>query len=637
VRIYLANRFGSFSPNLLFQQADSVGNIYQQMQQSLGRLSEIYAQEPESFAGHGLIAEASAALQQWYDRFAQVRAINESDQWRADSFHMENNFIPLLDDIKSSLNQVSSQLRAGEHAATEELKRNGKLQVLILGAIIALFLVFIGTILVSMEIMVLRPISQVVSALRSRAFGSETQQMLRARSRETQFLVDAFQEMDYEVNKRQRALEYQALHDVLTTLPNRAMLGEHLNYQILASRRFDCPLALLVLDLDRFKEVNDSLGHGVGDQLLVEVAQCFRRTIRDTDTIARLGGDEFSVLLPTAGREMAGELALALCQSIAKPFEIEGNQIHVETSIGIAIFPDDGNDGETLMRHADVAMYNAKRNRTGFEFYDLARDEYGEKRVSLISSLRRALQSGQQLELRFQPQVELLSGNVSGAEALLRWRHPEFGQIQPENIVDLAEHVGLINELSLWIIERALGECANWRKSGKQLSVSVNLSVRNLTYEGLAGCIGDLLDKYCLQPDVLTLEITESAMMTNPGRSMAVLQSLHDMGVKLAIDDFGTGFSSLAYLKKLPVDEIKIDKSFVLDMETDTNDAMIVQSTIDLGHNLGLRVVAEGIESEALKAQLRALRCDAGQGYHFSRPLTASAFRTWLKQDGLAA
>lgn len=630
VRVYLANRFGSFSTSLLAGQADSTRHIYQSVREHFQQLKDAYRNEKESFAGTASVDQAMDALDNWFSHFQQVRAINESDQWRADSYKLEVSIIPLMEQITSVLFEVEDSFKAQAQGATEILRSNSNRQVIIMIVVIALFLLLIGTLLLSMEFMVFRPIANVALALRSRAFGHEGYQALRIRSRETQYLIDAFQEMDTQVGKRQRALEHQALHDVLTGLPNRAMLNEHLNYQILVAHNENRELVLFILDLNRFKEVNDSLGHGLGDQLLIQVAERFKACIRETDTIARLGGDEFAVLLPNTSLTQSVNIAQALHRSTSAPFEIEGNVIPIDASIGIAGYPMDGSDGQALMQHADVAMYISKRNHLPYEYYDQSKDDNSIDRIALMNHLRSALKNDQ-LELYFQPQIYLESGEICGAEALLRWDSPDYGFIQPEKIVDLAEHIGIVNNLTIWILDKALNNCRLWHDNGFLISVSVNLSARNLTYRSLFSETVELLKKHRLEAQYLTLEITETTMMTNPGRSIEVLERLNNMGIKIAIDDFGTGFSSLAYLKKLPVSILKIDKSFVLEMDKDENDAHIVHSTVQLGHNIGLKVVAEGIETGNTRKMLESINCDTGQGYLICHPMPARPFRKWLE------
>jgi diguanylate cyclase (GGDEF)-like protein/PAS domain S-box-containing protein len=426
------------------------------------------------------------------------------------------------------------------------------------------------------------------------------------------------------------ALEYQANHDALTALPNRNLLHDRLRQAILAAQRDHHSLALLVLDLDRFKEVNDTLGHHYGDLLLKEVGPRLRAALRESDTVARLGGDEFAMLLPTADQEGAVMTAQKILQTLTKPFTLDELALDVEASIGIALFPEHGLDAETILRRADVAMYMAKQAGSGYALYASEHDQYSHRRLSLMGELRHAIER-QQLFLHYQPTVHLKSGKVVGVEALLRWRHPKYGLVPPDQFIPLAEQTGLIKPVTELVINAALGQCRAWLRKGVTLSVSVNLSARSLHDPTFADQIDKRLLEYGIAPRLLEMEITESAIMADPDRAMEILSSLSIMGVRLAIDDFGVGHSSLAYLKKLPVHDIKIDKSFVLNMAEDPDDVMIVRSIIDLGHNQGLKVIAEGVQSQETLDRLRELGCDAAQGYFVSRPIPANEITQWVR------
>lgn len=441
-----------------------------------------------------------------------------------------------------------------------------------------------------------------------------------------------------ERHAQQKLLEYLALHDTLTGLPNRTLLQDRLEHAIVASRREKRSLALLLLDLDRFKEINDTLGHAVGDSLLNEVGQVLAEPLRESDTVARLGGDEFAVLLPSVTSvAQARDIAERVAETLARPFAVEGVTVEVGVSIGVALYPDHGADASELMRGADVAMYVAKRDHLAVSVYDEDNDHHSVRNLSMSGDLRRAMDNDE-LVLMYQPQIDVASGRLTGAEALLRWNHPEYGMVSPEEFIALAEQTGLIRPLTRWVIGKALKQLSAWQKAGRDIGLSVNLSPRNLHEEGLAQSISELLEKRDLRPELLTLEITENAIMTDPERALTAIRHLKECGMRLAIDDFGTGYSSLAYLKTLPVDELKIDKSFVMHMSDEGNDEVIVRSTIDLAHNLGLSVVAEGIESDLHLQTLRRLGCDIGQGFHIGRPLAIEELNQWMaNQDTLAS
>ena len=426
-----------------------------------------------------------------------------------------------------------------------------------------------------------------------------------------------------------RELEHQALHDALTGLPNRLLFNDRLRQAILAARREGRPLALMITDLDRFKEINDTLGHHYGDLVLRQVARRLQGTLRRSDTIARLGGDEFAVLLPTVrGAEDALQAAAKLVAAMERPVELEGQSFPIGLSVGVALFPEHGEDGSTLMRHADVAMYVAKRSGRGHALYDPQEDQHSRSRLALIGDLRRALEEDE-LHLVYQPKLDLASGALAGVEALVRWRHPTRGLLHPDVFIPLAEHTGLIRPLTLLVLERALAQLRRWRRRALETTVSVNLSARHLQDQELPERVAELLGRHEIPPQALVLEITESAIMADPERAMRTLSRLAAMGVQLSIDDFGTGYSSLFYLKQLPVHEIKIDKSFILDMLQNHEDLIIVRSIIDLGHNMGRRVVAEGVESAQALDLLRHLGCDQAQGEHVAGPLAPEAVGLW--------
>jgi diguanylate cyclase (GGDEF)-like protein len=481
---------------------------------------------------------------------------------------------------------------------------------------------------------VLGPISLVARALRDEAHGKRDLVLPLPATTETQHLVEAFTEMRRQVADRQQALEHQAMHDALTGLPNRVLLQDRVQQAIHHLRRLGHGgLALLIMDLDGFKEINDTLGHPIGDGLLQQLADRLQREVRDSDTVARLGGDEFAVLLEHVDQAEAQHMAGRILHLLDNPFEVAGQSLYVSGSIGMALYPQHAHTPQELSRRADVAMYVAKREKNGVALYDPAQDHYTLQRLAQASDLRSAI-GNDHLFLHFQPQIDLHTGRFSGVEALLRWQHPQLGYISPDDFIPVAEQTGLIRHLTYWVLDQSLAHVAAWRHRGLPLgSIAVNLSAYNLQDADLSLEVARLLKKWGVQPWRLVLEITESSMMANPARALATLEKLNDIGVQIAIDDFGTGFSSLSYLKQLPVDKLKIDKSFVMQMNEDDNDAMIVRSTIDLAHNLGLEVVAEGVESEEALALLRILDCDAAQGYHISRPLSAAALEDWLESS----
>ncbi len=426
--------------------------------------------------------------------------------------------------------------------------------------------------------------------------------------------------------------EHQAQHDALTGLANRTLFYDRLSRVVNARRRHDTRAAIVVLDLDGFKEINDSLGHAAGDELLVELSRRLEGALRSSDTVARLGGDEFGVLLPQVDeREDVLHAVRRMKSAVERPVTLQGLSISLEASIGIALYPDHGEDVETLLRGADGAMYQAKDEKAGWAFYDASRVHEGTPRLMLMGELRRALDR-HELVLYYQPKAVLADGEVHSVEALLRWMHPDRGLVPPDEFIPIAQQTGLIKPLTLYVIDEALRQCHAWLANGLSLAIAVNLSTRNLVDPSFPDQVAELLERWGVSPRLLELEITESAMLSDPGRTKLVLEQLSEMGIRLSIDDFGTGYSSLAYLKRLPVNEIKVDRSFVMNMANDEDDATIVRSTIELGRNLGLDVVAEGVESEQVWRRLRTLGCTAAQGYYLSRPVPAPELESWLEQ-----
>ena len=427
-----------------------------------------------------------------------------------------------------------------------------------------------------------------------------------------------------------RRAAHQASHDALTGLPNRVLLHERTAAAIARAQREHTATGLLLIDLDRFKEINDTLGHHYGDQLLIQTAERMRQALRAGETVARLGGDEFAVLLPTiTDAHDVTTVAARLHDALQKPFELGGLSLTVAGSIGASVYPGHGSTADELLQHADIAMYSAKTRRTGYMLFDAVQDSADPRKLTLASDLRRGIDQGELL-LHYQPKVDTQTGTVLGAEALVRWQHPQHGLIPPDEFISLAEHTGLITGLTRFVLDTAVRQCRAWLDAGHHLSMAVNVSTHRLLDLDFPAEVADRLMHWQLPAAMLTLEITESAIMTDPDRALHVVQQLHELGVHLSIDDFGTGYSSMAYLKALPVQELKIDRTFVASMTSNDRDAIIVRSTAELGHHLGLRVIAEGVEDAATWHQLHALGCDAIQGYYVSRPITADQFQQWL-------
>jgi diguanylate cyclase (GGDEF)-like protein len=428
---------------------------------------------------------------------------------------------------------------------------------------------------------------------------------------------------------RRMLTERRAAQDRLTGLPNRAAFHARTRHALAAAGAGDGGATVLMLDLDGFKEVNDNLGHDAGDLLLIEVGRRLRGSVRDQDTVARLGGDEFAVLL-TDTDPAAGELAASrLGEIFNAPFLVDGINLDIEVSIGIATAgPDD--DPGTVLRHADIAMYTAKEHRLGHTRFNPGQAHDTASRLTMLGDLRRALDNDNELELYYQPKISVRSGDVIGAEALARWQHPVRGMIGPVEFIPVLEGTSLIHRFTVRVLDLALAQARRWSDAGHRIPVAVNVSTRSLLDETFPDTVEDALRRAGLPGELLCIEITENTVMTDPDRAIEVLRRIRALGVTTAIDDFGTGYSSMAYLKILPIDEIKVDRSFVRDMATDRSNHVLVESTVDLGHNLGLVVVAEGVEDDATAAALNKLGCDSMQGYHFARPLTVGDFDAYL-------
>lgn len=428
-------------------------------------------------------------------------------------------------------------------------------------------------------------------------------------------------------------MEYLANHDALTNLPNRSLLYNRVEAAI-SQRNQDQKMALLIIDLDRFKEINDTFGHLVGDKVLKQLGPRLECELGETTgLVARLGGDEFAIFLPNIrNAQQAVVMGHRLLDCVGNVFDIEGVHTEIHASIGVALCPDQAEDVSTLMRYADVAMYHAKNELKGVAIYDAEFDAHSPKRLEIMGALGRAIREDQ-FEVYYQPKVDVGQHRIYGVEALLRWAHPSLGLLPPGEFIPTAEKSSVIYPMTRWVLESAIRQGAQWWAEGLSLVVAVNLSARNLLDDTLVDDVAELIDIYCLPANLLELEITESAIMRDQARAMTALERLSGLNVKLSIDDYGTGYSSLAYLKKLPVQALKIDSSFVLDMVDDPQDEIIVSSTIQLAHNLGLKVVAEGVENAEIYKRLVLNGCDCAQGYYIAKPMPIADFQAWIQHS----
>ena len=431
----------------------------------------------------------------------------------------------------------------------------------------------------------------------------------------------------------EKRLAMQTLFDPLTNLPNRSLFFDRVDRALSVSRRDGREVAILILDLNRFRDINNVLSHKAGDQLLREVTERLREVVRTSDTLARLGADEFVVLMPS-GASAAGAIGMAdrLLNSLTAPYTINGHNIAVGASVGIAIAPKHGMDSSTLLRHAETACQNAKRDSSGYAMF--AGDDPTEslRQLALASDLRNAV-ANNELVLYYQPKISFEGGHVCGVEALTRWRHPEYGLVPPDRFIPLAEQTGVIEPLTIWLLNEAMRQRSMWMSQGWELPVSVNLSPVTLHDEEFPDQVAEMLTRWDVPPACIILEITESAIMSDVTRATQTVGRLNDMGMHISIDDFGTGYTSFSYIRKLAVGEIKVDKSFVLNMRTVNDDAVIVRTIIEMGKSLGLNVVAEGVEDQETWDLLQSLGCNSCQGYFISEPLDAQKFDVWLSES----
>jgi diguanylate cyclase (GGDEF)-like protein len=552
-----------------------------------------------------------------YDRGSKIALIVGSEEYIAHVVSMG----------PQSSQSVTAILQRSVRRALEPLHHLQKIMLLLGG--VSLFAGVIASLLLARGIT--KPIASLATLAGRIAQGDYSEAAPIERDDEVGRLANAFNHMREGISTREARISELAFRDQLTGLPNRALFHDRLEQCIRAAKREGQGFAVLLLDLDRFKEVNEILGHHVGDLLLQEVGKRLEAALfRESDAVARLGGDEFAVLLSSTSDVIGVQVIVRrLLDTLDRPIELEHQMVASSGSIGVACYPDHGEEVGTLMRHADLAMYVAKDNRSGFAIFDPTLDKHGHERLSLMSELRHALEDGQ-LVLYYQPKVSMATGVLGSVEALVRWRHPERGMVSPGEFIPFAENTGFIREITRWAIEAALKQRIKWANEGLPLRISVNVSARDLMKTDFPEMITTLLGRYDASPDWLALEITESAVMADPQRALSVLERLHVIGLRLSVDDFGVGYSSLSYLKKLPVSELKIDMSFVRNMDHDKNDETIVRSTIDLGHNMGLTVVAEGVETEVIWNMLREMGCDVAQGYYLSRPLDADPLAQWI-------
>lgn len=533
--------------------------------------------------------------------------------------------IPLDENREARIVAVLHRSLDSALAAFERLRNT-----LIVLAVLSIVLSIVASIAVARNIT--RPLEALASAAARIEQGDYREPVRVERSDEIGVLASSLNHMRGSIADREKRILKLAYEDPLTDLANRSQFSNTLEEHIGRAGEEGRSLTILMMDLDRFKYVNDTLGHGVGDHVLREVSVRLNQTVTGAECIARLGGDEFAILVRHAPERDPTETASHIVEALELPILYEGQPLGVGASIGIAHYPQHGRDVQTLLRNADIAMYAAKRNKTGFAVYEAHYDTTQQEHLSLLSELRRAVDRNE-LRLYYQPKVSLNSRNISAVEALIRWEHPTRGLVPPALFVPFAEQTGYIKLLTRWVLREAVRQCGEWLRDGLRLQISVNISARDLMNRDLPEQVAALLEEHGVPPGLLCLEITESGFMEDPAHAQRVLDRLADQGVGLSIDDYGTGYSSLSYIMRLPVQELKIDRSFISRMASDPEIATIVRSTIDLGHNLNLKVVAEGVEDAAAWNMLRVLGCDDAQGYFMSKPLDARMLAMWIRSN----
>ncbi len=630
-RLYLANKFGAINDEDLTHQEGNVDILLENMKLLASALVKKANNNKFGFESTEQLNFLIKQLANWEDGFTKVKVIHNSDAWRADSKFMRNTILPLVNEVGNNLKALDKIVHKKN---TEYAKGNARVseqQSFYLIVITLIFVAYSIIVFMFLKKLVFNPLAKFSNSIRAQVFSLDEKELMSlANTKETFVLIDSFIEMHHQSVAHRDELSYQAMHDSLTGLPNRKALMMSLEENIKVANRDNKHLTFFMLDLNKFKDVNDTLGHHIGDELLIMVGKRLKEQLREVDLVARLGGDEFSVVLPNTDKKDAILVANKINRALEHDFLVGKYTLNVGASIGITEYPSDGSTSNILMQHADVAMYECKHHKTDYSFYDLEKDVHSLESLALTQDLKIAIRKNT-LSVFYQPKLAAMDQKPIGSEALLRWEHPDIGFIAPEHIIELAEGSGMIDELTILIINQALIDQKKLEQLGFSLKIAINLSVHNLKNESFVCDVENVIQHHKVDARVITFEITESAMMADPERSINMMRRLTRLGVNFSVDDFGTGFSSLSYLKKLPVSELKIDRSFVCDIATDQSDKVIVQSTIDLAHNLGLSVVAEGVEDEESLLILQQLGCDMTQGYFFSKPLPFDQFKSWLE------
>ncbi len=636
-RMYLINKLSAISTNSLAAQIRDIETYYSVLTHNLKDLHKTIYSASLSDLNMGLETEIAlkkmlAASKKWKQAFDHVKKINASEYWRTDRVIQVNRIQPIRSQTEKHMQRLLNYIQTISKHSLKNATRTADDIVNTLWLMTLFGLILIVITYKYFDSRVLKPVAHITEAIKAEAEGNHDHLVPIARFSETQNLVDAFSNMRKQIQARESMLEHQALHDALTKLPNRSLLVDRINADIRQADN-DKPLALLLLDLNDFKEVNDSLGHMTGDMVLEQAGIRIKSLLRETDMVARQGGDEFSVLLPNTDQNLAILIAKKISQAIANVFIVNNNSLYIGASIGIALYPEHANNTVSLLKAADVAMYIAKRNQHAYFVYNSVLSENSSGHLVIIKGLQNAIQSGE-LQLFFQPIVNIKSQNPIGIEALLRWKHPQHGYISPDDIVTIAEHHGLIDVLLEWVLGKSLEMLAVLNHNLKsELYISVNVTLNNLKSNSLLTIIDKAISRSTVPAKQLVLDLPEKAIMSGSRPVMENLCKLKKRGVKLAINDFGSGLSSVAMLKRSPIDTVKIYRNYICNLTTNKNNIVIVKSTINLAHNMGLQVVATGIEDKDTWDLLEEMQSDNGQGNAISLPMAANEFSRWLGSE----
>ena len=631
-RMYLVNRLALLDEEILIVQIGNVDLYLESIKDIINALKQLDDQGNLEFQAAEAMPSLERTANSWRESFDKIVLADTPDEWRSDFPIIINSVAPLMKNIWNNINAYDGSIEQDVKKSLLDLSNvAGNTSTLLWGltagglCILLLIFYFIHNTL-------LKPIQKLSVAMRNEARDGRFLKplLINSKSQEIEDLIDAFSIMQLQVHSRKSDLEYQALHDNLTSLPNRLLLFDRLQHTISSAKRNKIPMALIMMDLDRFKEINDTLGHQAGDELLQKVSNRLVECLREADTVARLGGDEFAIVIPECDKEQSKNVALKIRECMQPALMVNEQSLYVHGSLGIANYPEHGTEADVLLKNADIAMYAAKKNNSIYEVYSYEQDMHSLNKLKLKYKLEKAIQNDE-LELYYQPQLNCIDREVVGIEALLRWNSKEDGLITPDEFIPLAEESGLIKYLTEWVITEAIRQQSCWHKENINIHISVNLSAWNLLDPDLDDFVIKQFKEYDLNTDCVSFEITESAMMQDAEQALKMMRSLNKNGFDLIIDDYGTGFSSLAYLKRFPVKELKIDKSFVINMIENENDAVIVKSTIDLAHNLDLQVIAEGVETREVFELLRILGCDMAQGYFIERPVPAEKLIQWYQ------